>query len=58
MLPLAVVEYDIHSSFHIQTFLIDPAVMRSSIWFGAFVLEVRSNWGATNTNIYRVGIHG
>ena len=57
-LPIGVVEYAIYSSFHIQTFPIDFTVVTSGIWFGAFVLEVRSNWGATSTKVYRVRIHG
>ncbi|KAI0746383.1 hypothetical protein C8Q80DRAFT_1105111 [Daedaleopsis nitida] len=57
-LPLAAFEYSIHSDTHIQTFPIDPAVVMSRIYFGIFVIEIKSNWGAPSTRLYRVRIHG
>ncbi|RDX51816.1 hypothetical protein OH76DRAFT_1454732 [Lentinus brumalis] len=57
-LPLAVVEYNIRKDFHIQTFPLHPAITSTQMYFGAFVLEVRSNWGGSVTKVYRVRIHG
>ncbi|KAI0738565.1 hypothetical protein C8Q80DRAFT_1053321, partial [Daedaleopsis nitida] len=57
-LPLAAFEYAAPSPRHIQTFPIDPAITSSSIYFGVFVIEIRSNWGASSTRVYCVRIHG
>ncbi|RDX39905.1 hypothetical protein OH76DRAFT_1305437, partial [Lentinus brumalis] len=38
--PLAVVEFNIHDSLHIQTFIIDSTILASRISFGVFVLDV------------------
>ena len=56
--PLAVFEYDIHSSSHIQTFPIRPYIVDLGVYFGVVVLEVTSNWGGSTTCLYRVRIHG
>lgn len=57
-LPLASFEYAIDTDFHIQTFAVDPSVVSSRIYFGVFVLEIRSNWGSPTSRLYRVRIHG
>ncbi|KAI0742323.1 hypothetical protein C8Q80DRAFT_1108657 [Daedaleopsis nitida] len=57
-LPLAVFDYGIHSGSHIQTFPVDPPIIHSLIYFGVFVFEIRSNWGAESTRLYRVRVHG
>ncbi len=57
-LPLAAFEYAIDNDRIVQTFAIDPTVIASRIYFGAVVLEIRSNWGAESTRLYRVRIHG
>ncbi|RDX39920.1 hypothetical protein OH76DRAFT_1367002, partial [Lentinus brumalis] len=57
-LPLAAFDYDIDAQSHVQTFPVDPAVIASRIYFGAVVIEVKSNWGADFTKVYRVRIHG
>ena len=58
LLPLAIVEYDIHASSHVQTFPIDSKVVDSRIDFGIVVLDVVSNWGANSTCLYRFRVHG
>ena len=57
-IPLAVFDYDINAEFHIQTFPVDSAIVESRMYFGAVVLEVKSNWGGNSTRLYRVRIHG
>ncbi len=57
-LPLASFEYAIDAEFHVQTFAVDPSVISSRIYFGVFVLEMRSNWGSPTSRLYRVRIHG
>ncbi|RDX47412.1 hypothetical protein OH76DRAFT_1354396 [Lentinus brumalis] len=57
-LPLASIEYAIDADFHVQTFAVDASVVASRIYFGVFVLELRSNWGSPNSRLYRVRIHG
>ncbi|KAI0686803.1 hypothetical protein C8T65DRAFT_535771, partial [Cerioporus squamosus] len=57
-LPLASIEYAIDADFHVQTFAVDPSVVSSHIYFGVFVLEIRSNWGSPTSRLYRVRIHG
>ncbi len=56
--PLAAFEYDINAPFHVQTFPVDPAVIASRMYFGIMVLEIKENWGAESTRIYRVRVHG
>ncbi|KAI0714469.1 hypothetical protein C8T65DRAFT_521499, partial [Cerioporus squamosus] len=56
--PLAAFEYDINAPSHIQTFPIDPAVIASRMYFGVIVLEIKDNWGAESTRVYRVRVHG
>ncbi|RPD78447.1 hypothetical protein L226DRAFT_610365 [Lentinus tigrinus ALCF2SS1-7] len=57
-LPLAAFEYAIDNEKNVQTFAIDSTVLASRIFFGAVVLEIRTNWGAPSTRLYRVRIHG
>ena len=57
-LPLAAFEYDIKAESPIQTFPIDAAVLRSCIFFGVLVIEVRNNWGGAMMRLYRVWVHG
>ncbi len=57
-LPLVAFEYDIHSDTHIQTFSVDSAIVNSGIYFGALVIEIKSNWGAESTRLYRIRVHG
>lgn len=56
--PLALFEYDIHARSHVQTFSLDPYVLRSGIDVGVVILQVTSNWGGDSTCIYRVRVHG
>ncbi len=56
-LPLAAFEYVIDSD-SIQTFAFDPVITSSGMYFGVYVVEIRSNWGASSTRLYRVRIHG
>ncbi len=57
-LPLASFEYAVDNDRNVQTFPIDPTVLASRIYFGAVVLEIKTNWGASSTRLYRVRIHG
>ncbi|KAI0702558.1 hypothetical protein C8Q76DRAFT_606617 [Earliella scabrosa] len=57
-LPLAAFDYDPKAKSHVQTFPIDAAICASRIFFGVFVVEVRSNWGGAMTRLYRVRVHG
>lgn len=56
--PLVAFDYNIAADFHIQTFSVDTLIVTSGVYFGVFVVEIRSNWGAESTRLYRVRIHG
>jgi len=56
-IKLAHVEYSLHD-FHVQTFPVHESVLRSGFDFGLVVVEIRSNWGAAETCLYRVRVHG
>lgn len=48
-------KYNVHASNHIQTFDLDSEL---SVPTSRVVVQVTSNWGAPNTCIYRVRLHG
>lgn len=52
---LGAFKYNIHGSNHIQTFDLDAEL---SVPTSRVVVQVTSNWGAPNTCIYRVRLHG
>ncbi len=56
--PLAVFNYDICASSHIQTFALKPHIVDLRMHFGVVVIEVVSNWGGKMTCLYRIRIHG
>lgn len=55
---LTEIEYDIRAPRHSQTFAFDGHVRDLQLAHGVFVFEVLDNWGAENTCIYRLRIHG
>ncbi|OJT15121.1 Spindle pole body-associated protein sad1 [Trametes pubescens] len=57
-IALAVFEYDISGDYPTQTFAVFDHIMSSKMDFGIFVLEVVDNWGAPDTCLYRIRIHG
>ncbi|KAJ8457606.1 hypothetical protein ONZ51_g11426 [Trametes cubensis] len=57
-IALATFEYDISLESPTQTFAVFKVVATSDMDFGIFVLEVLDNWGAQDTCLYRVRIHG
>lgn len=57
-LPLACVEYNIHSSSNIQTFPTFPSIAALVIGFRTIVVEIIDNWGASSTCLYRLRVHG
>jgi SUN domain-containing protein 1/2 len=52
---LGTFKYNIHASNHVQTFDLDAEL---SIPTSRVVVQVTSNWGAANTCIYRLRLHG
>lgn len=52
---LGTFKYNIHASNHMQTFDLDAEL---SVPTSRVVVQVTSNWGAPNTCIYRVRLHG
>ncbi|KAF2631193.1 hypothetical protein BU25DRAFT_437721 [Macroventuria anomochaeta] len=52
---LGAFKYNIHASNHVQTFDLDAEL---SVPTSRVVVQVTSNWGAPNTCIYRVRLHG
>ncbi|KAF3003647.1 hypothetical protein E8E13_008040 [Curvularia kusanoi] len=52
---LGAFKYNIHASNHVQTFDLDAELTSST---SRVVVQVTSNWGAPNTCIYRVRLHG
>ena len=48
-------KYNIHGSNHVQTFDLDAEL---TVPTSRVVVQVTSNWGAPNTCIYRVRLHG
>jgi hypothetical protein len=57
-IKLAHVEYSPFHDSHIQTFPVRENVLRSGFDFGLVVIEIRGNWGADETCLYRVRVHG
>lgn len=57
-LLLAGFEYDIHGEHHVQTFPVFSAIVESYLEIGIIVVEFLSNWGADDTCLYRIRIHG
>lgn len=56
--PLAILEYNIHGKWPIQTFTVFDYVQNFQMDFGVIVLEIIDNWGASNTCVYRARLHG
>lgn len=52
---LGTFKYNIHGSNHVQTFDLDAELLVPT---SRVVVQVTSNWGASNTCIYRVRLHG
>ena len=52
---LGTFKYNIHASNHVQTFDLDAELSAPT---SRVVVQVTSNWGAPNTCIYRVRLHG
>ena len=52
---LGTFKYNIHASNHVQTFDLDAEL---SVPTSRVVVQVTSNWGAPNTCIYRMRLHG
>lgn len=50
--------YDIHKRDHVQHFPLNVIVDVPTIRADKVVLRVKSSWGANNTCIYRVKLHG
>ncbi|KAG2106134.1 uncharacterized protein F5147DRAFT_579063 [Suillus discolor] len=42
----------------VQTFPVYQDILQSGFDFGLIVVEIRENWGATGTCLYRVRVHG
>jgi hypothetical protein len=42
----------------VQTFPVYQDILRSGFDFGLIVVEIRGNWGAIETCLYRVRVHG
>ncbi|KAG1772104.1 hypothetical protein EDD22DRAFT_768613 [Suillus occidentalis] len=57
-IKLAHMEYSPFHDSHIQTFAVDENVLQSGLDFGLVVMEIRGNWGADETCLYRVRVHG
>ncbi|KAJ8463966.1 hypothetical protein ONZ51_g9904 [Trametes cubensis] len=55
---LATFEYDVYAGFPSQTFAVSDYIAVSGMDFGIFVVEVIDNWGAADTCLYRIRIHG
>ncbi len=55
---LAEVEYDIYARRYSQTFAVDEYVHDLELAYGVFVFEILDNWGAEDTCVYRMRIHG
>ena len=56
--PLAYFDYDIRAPAHVQTFALFQYIIDSQMSFGVVVLEVLRNWGAEDTCLYRLRLHG
>ncbi|KZS99774.1 uncharacterized protein LAESUDRAFT_615764, partial [Laetiporus sulphureus 93-53] len=57
MFPLAIINYDVHSSSNIQTFDVDSRFHEYE--FKLTILEVLSNWGMSDyTCLYSIRLHG
>lgn len=52
---LGTFKYNVHASNHVQTFDLEAEL---SVPTSRVVVQVTSNWGAPNTCIYRVRLHG
>ncbi|KAG1849379.1 hypothetical protein C8R48DRAFT_677096 [Suillus tomentosus] len=57
-IKLAHVEYSPFHHSHVQTFPVHENILRSGFDFGLVVIEIRENWGADETCLYRVRVHG
>jgi hypothetical protein len=57
-LPLAFLEYDVHSHWHIQTFSVFDTTLKMNASFATVVFEILDNWGGSSTCLYRVRVHG
>ena len=58
LIPVLTLEYDVNSIMEAQTFSLNQAVVDMNLVAGIVLLEIVDNWGATNTCLYRVRVHG
>lgn len=56
--PLAVITYNLTLATHVQTFPVLEYVLGSSVQFQDLIIQIKRNYSAESTCIYRVCVHG